>query len=376
MLMFLFTIPITQTVSENKGFTQIQNIGSFTNTNASSTPITITGNVQLADQASTGNGSSENPYILENIVISHCSSNSPGISIQNTNKYFVLQNIIVTYCSTGFYFENVTFGSITHSFATNDVIGTWFTKVFFSNITDAFNSYNAIYGFYLLTSSNNLLSNNIAINSDYPVDEQGDGFSLSSSSNNMLVNNIAMNNNYGFYLYFSSNIILNNNISQYNGKSNYIENHSSNNTLSNNKFTNASSLIPFGLSNVFFILGLLAIIIIIMLGLIATWYVKTKHVNRFPNPTKDTGNTNSDNLHVSEPHHITKGGFTNIQPDKAINPPLPLIESILVESFNAPDYETAVKIQQGGFPDYATFKQALDKGITTYSEWLKYQKEH
>ena len=56
--------------------------------------------------------------------------------------------------------------------------------------------------------------------------------------------------------------------------------------------------------------------------------------------------------------------------------PVTQIETIIVESYQAPDYETAVKIQQRGFPDYTTYKRAIDKGILTYTEWIKYQKEH
>lgn len=55
--------------------------------------------------------------------------------------------------------------------------------------------------------------------------------------------------------------------------------------------------------------------------------------------------------------------------------PIKLVEDITNELYQAPDYETAMEIQQNGFPDYITFKQALNKGITTYEEWIKYQKE-
>lgn len=48
-----------------------------------------------------------------------------------------------------------------------------------------------------------------------------------------------------------------------------------------------------------------------------------------------------------------------------------IIEQILIENYQAPDYATALKIQQGGFPDYSTYKQALEKGITSYKDWRK-----
>ena len=62
-------------------------------------------------------------------------------------------------------------------------------------------------------------------------------------------------------------------------------------------------------------------------------------------------------------------------PDNDVSSAIILVEDILKESYQAPDYETALKTQQGGFPDYATYRQALDKGITTYTDWKKYQKE-
>ena len=65
----------------------------------------------------------------------------------------------------------------------------------------------------------------------------------------------------------------------------------------------------------------------------------------------------------------------NQKPNRDPTIAVALVEDILKETYQVPDYATAVKIQEGGFPDYATFKQALDKGITTYAEWLKYQKE-
>ena len=61
-------------------------------------------------------------------------------------------------------------------------------------------------------------------------------------------------------------------------------------------------------------------------------------------------------------------------PDGNRSSPIVLVEKILTESYQVPDYATIEKIRQGGFPDYATFKQALDNGITSYIEWLSYQK--
>ena len=47
-----------------------------------------------------------------------------------------------------------------------------------------------------------------------------------------------------------------------------------------------------------------------------------------------------------------------------------------MESYHAPNYETVLRIQHGGFPDYESYNQALETGITTYQEWIKYKKEN
>ena len=163
---------------------------SFKSTSLISTPINILGNAQFVNWSSSGNGSSENPYIIENYHIS-CNFNANGVSVQNTNKYFVLGNINVVNCIDGFYFSHVMFGSITNSFTVN-------------------NSYD---GFILTgTSNNNTLMNNVAVNNTYY------GFDLNTlSSNNNSANNTSTQNGDGFYVTGSSGNDLSNNIAIQNG---------------------------------------------------------------------------------------------------------------------------------------------------------------
>jgi parallel beta-helix repeat protein len=208
-----------------------------------STPINIDGIAQLQSLATSGNGSSGNPYIIEDYYISNLGTGENGVTIRNINKYFILKNITVESCSdgTGFFFKNVTFGSIIDSSATSNRWGGFrlysssnntltgndannnssfgFFQDFSSNnnnLTSNNASNNHGDGFHLWSSSNNTLTNNNASNN------RGDGFHLWSSSNNTLTNNNASNNSLtGFFLEYSSNNILESNTGQYNQECDY-----------------------------------------------------------------------------------------------------------------------------------------------------------
>ncbi|MHA2366200.1 MAG: NosD domain-containing protein, partial [Candidatus Hodarchaeales archaeon] len=181
-----------------------------------SLPISIDGNSDFATKASlnswTGDGSSGNPYILENLVIITSVASTHAISIQNTNVYFILRNSTLTATGTGgsgLYLINVHNGIIHNNTANN----------------------NTFYGFYLKSSCiNNSLSNNTA-NSNIA------GFKLSSfSDKNSLSYNTANSNNwYGFFLQsVSNNNSLSNNIANYNSFFGFYLDNSYNNSLSNN----------------------------------------------------------------------------------------------------------------------------------------------
>ena len=58
--------------------------------------IFIDGNAELAANATTGNGSAGNPYIIENYVINATGLGADGILIQNTTAHFILRNCTIT----------------------------------------------------------------------------------------------------------------------------------------------------------------------------------------------------------------------------------------------------------------------------------------
>ena len=447
VFLFIFTSTTTHTTTtECKNTTKTQMKEVFSSVNFGNTPIAITSNAQLAAQATSGDGSSDNPYILENYSISNCGPNINGVSIENTNKYFILRNISVSHCQNGFFFLHVTHGSIDNSFAANNVSGFVLSSSSYNSLTEN-TAINEGYGFRLVNSSNNVLNGNIVTNSAYGfrleylsshnvltkniATDNNEGFLLSYSSYNSLTDNAATNNKFtgfdleyssinaltrntatnnnngGFLLYFSSynaltqNAATNNNYSgfdlghasdnaltgniaeknAYNGflleisstknilrynigienhLYDYIADHSPNNILFYNRFITAyfSPVEPFNPLAFSGALGIILVIIVLIVEL------------RIALPSTDRLSVSKKQQHLN-----TNDKISGLVSDNDAATAIILVETILEESYHAPDYETAVKIQQGGFPDYATFKQALDKGITTYVEWLNYQKK-
>ncbi|OLS16938.1 MAG: hypothetical protein HeimC3_50840 [Candidatus Heimdallarchaeota archaeon LC_3] len=183
-----------------------------------SSPIIIDNNTDFAIQAVSngwsGDGSTGNPYILENLEVTSLTTGTHAISIQNTNVYFIARNNTLSTTesfSSGMYLNNVHNGIIRNNMANS----------------------NSDYGFYLESSSNNSFFNNKADSNT------NHGFYLRDSSNNTLNNNTANNNNdIGFYIRDSSNNTLNNNTANYNYNGFYLWPSSINNSLSYNTANN------------------------------------------------------------------------------------------------------------------------------------------
>lgn len=76
---------------------------------------------------------------------------------------------------------------------------------------------------------------------------------------------------------------------------------------------------------------------------------------------------NNKQQNINTEHRI---GLTNFNTKDSLD----IIEQTMAETYHAPDYATALKIKEGGFPDYETYKKATDKGIQSYSEWIKDKK--
>jgi len=180
----------------------------------------------------TGDGSLNDPYVIENYEIS--ATIAHGVHIKNTNLHFIIRNVTVNDGKLknyyGFYLENVTHGKIIDNTA-----------------------YNNQYGIYLKNSFNNTLitntaignTNGLALNCSYLntltaniITENRHGFSLESSYNNTISGNEVINNTYlGFYLSSSYNNTLTENLATGN-LNGFTLSYSNLNTFTNNTANN------------------------------------------------------------------------------------------------------------------------------------------
>jgi parallel beta-helix repeat protein len=226
-------------------------------------PIFIDGNHYFNQTAFNngwnGNGSYNNPYIIENYTI-YAINNEPGIEIRNTNVYFIINNVSIfdgrSNYNLGFLFSNITNGYILNNTADNNIAG-FFLKNSNNNTFEGNTATNGLDGFQVQNSVNNSFHNNIAnYNSECGIylDNSGNisvgsntllnntaennlinGFFLKHTENTTLIGNTANNNTEGgFYLDFSINTTIFNNTANNNLESGFHLNSSDNNVLTNN----------------------------------------------------------------------------------------------------------------------------------------------
>lgn len=147
-------------------------------------PIVITSDADFETQGWVGNGTIEEPYIIENLSINGNKSTS-CIAIFNTTVHFVVRNCLLFNASgvnpntSGVYWDwqtgimspginsillyNVTNGLIEH----NRVVDNWSAGIFLvishNNILDSNDILNNRFGLYLWGSDNNTITNNIIL---------------------------------------------------------------------------------------------------------------------------------------------------------------------------------------------------------------------
>lgn len=181
-------------------------------------PIHIEGdsNFTAANGVTGGNGTQNNPYIIEGWEINASSAN--GIEIGNTNAHFVIRNCsafgdVSSGSKCGILLDSVTHGKVEHTSL----------------------SKNKWCGISLSYSTNNLLVGNT-------VSENGNGIEIGYSSSNTLSNNDISNSSYGVLLEGAiTNTVAENSISN-NNNGVYMKGYMgsctgnviSNNTISNN----------------------------------------------------------------------------------------------------------------------------------------------
>jgi parallel beta-helix repeat protein len=196
------------------------------NTFSADSPIFINGNIELASFSSSGNGTQENPYIIENYFITNSNIHGNGLEIINTDKFFILRGIIVENTNqNGIHIENVTNGRIENNKAYSNLKGFYFLKS--SNLTVSKN-YAFETGLYFENSNYNNISNNL-------VENSFNGYSFYSSNNNIFSNNFAENDITGLHLIESNGNIISKNIFNQ-SLSAFVLSYSHNNNIETNFF--------------------------------------------------------------------------------------------------------------------------------------------
>jgi parallel beta-helix repeat protein len=151
-------------------------------------PIVINGDANFSDTALIegwpGNGSSENPFIIDRLYIDLGGGAGHCINISATRVNFTIQNCNLTAASSGagIFLDNVSFG-------------------YLFNNTCTFNGH----GIYLLQSTYNVLENNTCLSNGRGV------YMYESDFNTVTSNDCDDNSNYGIFLQLcDSNVIFNN----------------------------------------------------------------------------------------------------------------------------------------------------------------------
>ena len=189
-LVFIFISTSFYAGFDTTAFTQVNHNSTLSKfSSPSDYTLRITDLSSLELFSSSGNGSKDNPFIVENHIINVCSKNEIGVLIYNITQFFILQNIQVFQCpsipdlvTTGIFLNNTSNGIIRNC-----------------------STYGTHFGFQLYYSFNNTLLNNIA-NSDR------EAFDIFISSQNYISDNIIINDFHGILVeeFSSDNIISNN----------------------------------------------------------------------------------------------------------------------------------------------------------------------
>jgi parallel beta-helix repeat protein len=196
--------------------------------------ITIDGNTNFETKAFSegwsGDGSVDNPFIIEDYIIIGAQLTGYLIDISNSDHYFIINNTWLEDGARGLSFTNVTNGFVTNVYSTLNEYGFCLENSYNNTFLNNTSFDNLELGFSLdLTSQNNNLTNNTAVTNKY-------GFYLDSdSNNNVLINNSASyNNNYGFSFFQSSNNNLTSNTANNNGDDGFYFQLSIGNTITYN----------------------------------------------------------------------------------------------------------------------------------------------
>ncbi|MFX1262648.1 MAG: nitrous oxide reductase family maturation protein NosD [Promethearchaeota archaeon] len=182
--------------------------------------IAIDGDANFSDTALlegwAGDGSPENPYIIDGLNIDPVDAVGHGISISNTRVSFTIRNCNITgfvshhgdFCEggAGIYLENVTNGQLVNNTCTSNSYGIDIWGSYSNTMVNNTCNNNSWTGISLEWSNSNTMANNICSNNtDFGI------FLDDISFNNTVVNNTCINNRIGIFFYESdSNTVADN----------------------------------------------------------------------------------------------------------------------------------------------------------------------
>ncbi|MHA1420010.1 MAG: right-handed parallel beta-helix repeat-containing protein [Candidatus Heimdallarchaeaceae archaeon] len=176
-----------------------------------------------------GLGTAGDPYLIEGYNIT--TTDSTGIHITDTTKYFTIRNCYVEANDYGIYIDTVVAGTaivISNNCTNNNLRGIYIYESSSSTITNNTCSNNGEYGIYLGDSiSSTVVGNTCNFNNLY-------GIYIDSSGGSTVSNNLCSYNNYGLLFYWSVNSDVINNICSNNDVDGIYLYASTSSTVSNN----------------------------------------------------------------------------------------------------------------------------------------------
>lgn len=190
-------------------------------------PIIIMKDEDFENYNFPGDGSKNNPFIIENYTITTKENNA--ILIFNTTKYFIIRNCTLEATTIGISIDSIASGTamITQNVCRNNWDGIYVSRSVNVTLTNntCYNNYDSI-KLYSDVSNIFLANNNLSNN-------QGRGI-FSRSSNSVFVNNTCINNEeFGIAVINSFNVTLIDNFCSNNVVGIFMDN-SANTTLTNN----------------------------------------------------------------------------------------------------------------------------------------------
>ncbi|MHA1937726.1 MAG: right-handed parallel beta-helix repeat-containing protein, partial [Candidatus Thorarchaeota archaeon] len=182
-----------------------------------------------------GDGSPENPYIIDGLEIDLGDGPSHCIDIRNTRVSFIISNCNLTgayplgwqYREAGIHLNNVTNGELVENIVDSNYNGIILYKSDYNTVVNNTFNNNTRNGIALEESDSNTVINNICNKNNF-------GIRLGSSNHNTVANNTCNNNDYGIHLYESHSNTVTDNICNNNRFGIYLDNGSESNTMANN----------------------------------------------------------------------------------------------------------------------------------------------